>query len=179
MTTPVPGSLEIRRAEISDAAQIQRVHSGAGAYAGTMQLPYPSVDMWHERLTQPDPNRYLLVGLVDGVIVGCAGLHLEANMRRRHVASLGITVADDFVGQGVGTALMAELLNLADNWLHILRIELMVFTDNASGIALYRKFGFEIEGTHRADVLRDGKLVDGYSMARFHPHQPQLPATTV
>ena len=94
MTTPVPGSLEIRRAEISDAAQIQRVHSGAGAYAGTMQLPYPSVDMWHERLTQPDPNRYLLVGLVDGVIVGCAGLHLEANMRRRHVASLGITVAD-------------------------------------------------------------------------------------
>src|SRR5437867_3614981 len=65
-------------------------------------------------------------------------------------------------------ALIAELLNLADNWLHILRIELMVFTDNASGIALYRKFGFEIEGTHRADVLRDGKLVDGYSMARFH-----------
>ena len=40
----------------------------------------------------------------------------------------------------------------------VLRIELTVYTDNAAAIALYRKFGFEIEGTHRAYALRDGRL---------------------
>jgi RimJ/RimL family protein N-acetyltransferase len=37
---------------------------------------------------------------------------------------------------------------------------------NAIGIALYEKFGFEIEGTHRRYAFRDGEYVDAYSMAR-------------
>ena len=32
---------------------------------------------------------------------------------------------------------------------------------------LYRKFGFEIEGTHKAYALRDGRYVDTYAMARL------------
>jgi putative acetyltransferase len=35
------------------------------------------------------------------------------------------------------------------------------------GIALYERFGFEIEGTHRRYALREGGLVDVYSMARL------------
>jgi putative acetyltransferase len=34
-------------------------------------------------------------------------------------------------------------------------------------IALYEKFGFEIEGTHRRLAFRNGEYVDGYSMARL------------
>lgn len=37
---------------------------------------------------------------------------------------------------------------------------------NAMGIALYQKFAFEIEGTHRRYAFRDGEYVDAYSMAR-------------
>ena len=35
------------------------------------------------------------------------------------------------------------------------------------GIALYEKFGFEREGTHRRFAFRDGELVDAYSIARI------------
>jgi putative acetyltransferase len=35
-----------------------------------------------------------------------------------------------------------------------------------SGIALYKKFGFEIEGTHRRFAFRGGEYVDAYSMVR-------------
>ena len=35
------------------------------------------------------------------------------------------------------------------------------------GIALYEKFGFEIEGTHRRYAFRDGAYVDAYTMARL------------
>lgn len=39
-----------------------------------------------------------------------------------------------------------------------------VHVDNEAGIELYRKFGFEIEGTHRRFALRNGAYVDAYSM---------------
>ncbi|HEX4946421.1 MAG TPA: GNAT family N-acetyltransferase, partial [Blastocatellia bacterium] len=47
-----------------------------------------------------------------------------------------------------------------------LRMELTVYTDNAAAIALYQKFGFEIEGTQRKAAFRDGVFVDTFLMAR-------------
>jgi putative acetyltransferase len=85
----------------------------------------------------------------------------------RHVGSIGMAVSDDWQGKGVGTALMEAALDLADNWLNLTRIELHVYVDNAAGIALYEKFGFEVEGTHRRLAFRDGEYIDTYSMARL------------
>ncbi|MFZ6849651.1 GNAT family N-acetyltransferase [Undibacterium sp. RuRC25W] len=168
--------IHVRRAEVSDAAQIQRVYASAGAYAGSLQLPHPSVEMWQERLRQSSSEDTLLVAVSDGAIVGTGGLRLETKQRRSHVATLRTGVADSFTGRGVGTALLTELLNLSDNWLHVLRVELTVFCDNAAAIHLYKKFGFEIEGTHKAHALRNGRFADSYSMARLHPQQPLIPA---
>ena len=165
----------IRRAEFADAARLQLVYASTNTYSGTLQLPHPSLEMWQERLKQVDQNSTSLVALVDGVVVGHAGLHQEKNSRRRHVASVGIGVADAFAGRGIGHALLSELVSLADNWLNLTRLELSVFCDNAVGVHLYGKFGFEIEGTHRAYALRNGVFVDSYSMARFHPNQPLVP----
>jgi putative acetyltransferase len=77
-------------------------------------------------------------------------------------------------GQGVGSALMAALCDYADRWLGTLRIELTVYTDNEAALKLYRKFGFEIEGTMRGYAMRDGRYVDAYAMARFHPDPPRI-----
>jgi L-phenylalanine/L-methionine N-acetyltransferase len=167
--------LVIRRATPEDAPQVLQVYQREGAYSGTLQAPHPPLKMWQERLT-PGEGRVLLVAVLDQVIVGQAGLINEANPRRRHAAHLGLAVDDRFVGQGIGSALLAELINLADNWLHVLRLELTVFTDNAAAIALYRKFGFQLEGTHRAYALRNGELIDVHAMARLHPKPPHLPA---
>lgn len=68
--------------------------------------------------------------------------------------------------------MLRRLLDWSDNWIGYLRLELTVYTDNAAAIALYRKFGFEIEGTYRAYALRKGDLVDAYAMARLHPRPP-------
>ena len=78
-----------------------------------------------------------------------------------------MAVRDDWQGKGVGTELMRAALDLTDNWLDLSRVQLEVYTDNAAGIALYEKFGFEIEGTHRRYAFRDGGFVDAYSMARL------------
>jgi L-phenylalanine/L-methionine N-acetyltransferase len=78
-----------------------------------------------------------------------------------------MAVRDSWQGKGIGSALMQAALDLADNWLGLRRLELRVYADNARAIALYRKFGFEVEGTHRAYAIRDGVYVDSLSMARL------------
>ncbi len=39
--------------------------------------------------------------------------------------------------------------------------------DHDAAIALYRKFGFEVEGTHKRFALRGGEYADAHVMARL------------
>ena len=72
------------------------------------------------------------------------------------------------LGRGVVQAVtQAEAITLAERWLAITRLELTVFVDNEPALALYRKFGFEVEGTLRDYGFRDGRYVDAYLMARL------------
>ena len=77
-------------------------------------------------------------------------------------------VADDLSGRGIGTALLRALLDAADKWLDIRRIELTVFHDNERAIRLYERIGFEREGVLRAYAFRDGRYVDVIAMARLN-----------
>jgi putative acetyltransferase len=76
-------------------------------------------------------------------------------------------VHDDFQGRGVGHRMMQAVLDLADNWLGLTRLELTVYTDNAPAVRLYEGCGFSIEGTHRNFALRNGEFVDAHAMARL------------
>ena len=76
-------------------------------------------------------------------------------------------VRPDCQGQGIGTALLKTLLDLADNWLMLERVELTVFADNHHAIHLYEKLGFEKEGLKRMTVIRNGQYADEYLMARL------------
>ena len=159
-------NLVIRHSEPSDAEALHRVFTSPRAVWGTLQLPYSSVEVYRKRIAERPEGMYQLVALADGELAGAAGLHTVANMRLRHTASIGMAVRDDWQGKGVGSALMREILSLADNWLNLKRVELEVYTDNPAAIALYTKFGFEHEGTKRAFAFRDGQYVDAHMMAR-------------
>lgn len=78
-----------------------------------------------------------------------------------------MSVRDDWQGRGVGSALMAAVIDLADNWLNLSRLELEVYTDNEPAIALYKKFGFVTEGTHPNFAYRNGEYIGVYAMARL------------
>jgi putative acetyltransferase len=160
--------ITVRHAEPEDYEALHRIFGGPKAVAGTLQLPFPSAEAWRKRIAEPPEGLYSLVACVEGEVVGSIGLETSpTRVRMRHVGSIGMAVRDDWQGKGVGTALMGAALDLADNWLNLERIELRVYVDNAAGIALYEKFGFEIEGTHRRLAFRNGEYVDAYSMARL------------
>ena len=162
--------ITVRHSEPEDYEAMHRIFSSPQAIAGTLQMPFPSAQAWHKRLSEPPEGLYSLVACVDEEVVGSLSLeNSPTRWRMRHVGSIGMAVRDDWQGRGVGTSLMEAALDLADNWLNLTRIELRVYVDNAAAIALYEKFGFEVEGTHRRLAFRDGEYVDGYSMARLKP----------
>jgi L-phenylalanine/L-methionine N-acetyltransferase len=171
-------TITVRRASAKDAAAFARIMGDPAVLAGLMQMPYTNEALWAARLAEGEVPGKLdlpLAAELDGQVVGTAGLHpVGVALRRRHVVTLGISVAPEAQGRGVGSALMAALCDYADRWLGSLRIELTVYTDNEPAIGLYRKFGFVVEGTLRGYALRDGHYVDALAMARLHPNPPTI-----
>ena len=166
----------VRAMEAADWRAVHEIWSQPEVIWGTLRLPYQSPDAVRKKIEDPPEGVTRLVSEIDGRVVGSAGLHQIASPRMRHAAGIGVTVHRDYRNRGVGTALLAALVDLADNWLNIRRLGLTVFTDNAAAIHLYQKFGFVIEGTHRAHVFRDGDYEDTYFMARARDLSPE-PAT--
>jgi putative acetyltransferase len=171
-------TITIRRASPKDAAAYARFMSHPEVFAGLLQMPFTNEDVWRNRLADscaPDKVDLPLAAELHGEVVGSAGLHpVGVAQRRRHVMTLGICVAPEAQGQGVGSALMAAICDYADRWLGVLRLELTVYADNTRAQALYRKFGFDVEGRLRGYAMRDGRYVDVHAMARFHPDPPGI-----
>lgn len=158
--------IRVRSAEPSDAEAVHEIFQCPRVVANTLQVPFGSLEATRSRL-QPDPHRYRLAAEIDGRVVGMLGLHLVSNPRRSDCAAIGMAVHDKFQGQGVGSALMRAMLDLADGWLGLRRIELEVYCDNTPAVHLYEKFDFHVEGTLREYARRAGELVDAYYMARL------------
>jgi len=159
--------IKIRHSENEDITAIKNIYEQASCYAGTLQLPYPSIEKWDKFLSNVSENFHSLVAIVDKKIVGQLGMEVYTRPRRKHVANIGMAVNENFRTQGVGTTLLAAALDLAQNWAAVTRIELEVYTDNQSAIKLYKKHGFEIEGTAKNYAFRDGQYVDVYLMAKL------------
>jgi ribosomal protein S18 acetylase RimI-like enzyme len=104
---------------------------------------------------------------VDGEqVVGWCDVTPKGHETLRHSGTLGMGVAGPHRGQGIGKRLMTATLDAAAaNGLS--RVELTVRTDNTPAIALYRRFGFETEGTCRRYLRVDDAWFDVLLMARL------------
>ena len=166
MSSPI--AFYVRRTELTDYEAVNQIFMGTKVIWGTLQLPFPSAESWKKRLSESPEGTFNLVACAGDEVVGQLGLHTFPNWpRRRHVGQIGMAVRDDWQGKGAGTALMQAVVDLADKWLNLRRLELEVYTDNEPTIWLYKKFGFMIEGTLHQFAFRDGEFVDVYTMGRL------------
>jgi RimJ/RimL family protein N-acetyltransferase len=101
-----------------------------------------------------------LVAVADTGIVG--SVHVDPS--RHGFGELGMAVAREWRGRGVGSALLAAAIEWArGRGLH--KLSLGVFAHNAAAIALYRKFGFVDEGRRVKHYRRtSGELWDAIEM---------------
>ena len=156
----------IRHAEPADIDAIKAIYDQPTVYANTLQLPYQPVANW-QRLYTAGAGFYNLVAEVEGKVIGQLGLQVCQSPRRRHVAELGMGVSEDYQGQGIGSALLRAALDLADNWLALRRVELLVYSSNESAIALYERFGFEVEAELADYAYQYGNYISALVMSRI------------
>lgn len=137
--------LIFRPVRLRDAEDINEMRRQEGIRANTLALTTETIAFTEGFLGNMGIDDHILVAEFEGKVIGMIGIHILKSARQRHSAFLGMMVRTEYQGQGIGKKLIENILDLADNWLMLVRIELDVTTDNERAISLYQYFGFEAE----------------------------------
>lgn len=105
------------------------------------------------------------VAVQDDQVVGWCDILPVIGQMRSHVGVLGLGVAAEARGKGVGRALIQAAITKATER-GLSRIELKVHSENHVALALYRSIGFVSEGTQHRGWHLDGRYFDIHHMAR-------------
>ncbi|HEU5348845.1 MAG TPA: GNAT family N-acetyltransferase [Ktedonobacterales bacterium] len=159
-------TITIRPVHEDDALAVWAIARQRGVIETILALPSDRLQQRIDTLKGLTSDDHWFVAEVGGVVVGLAGLHV-GHGRQRHSGDIFLFVARANQGQGVGGRLLEALLDVADNWLMLRRVELTVFTSNTRAKALYERHGFVVEGVRKMSVISDGQLHDEYLMARY------------
>ena len=161
-----PPDVIIRPILLQDAEALWKIARQEGVIETTMALPSLRLEQRIKSIGELSENDHYMVAERAGEVVGIAGLTVGTG-RKRHSGSLFIYIARQQQGQGIGTRLMQALLDLADNWLLLRRVELTVLTENEGAKRLYERLGFVVEGCCKMSVIAQGELKDEWLMARY------------
>ena len=94
------------------------------------------------------------------IYVGKADITQTFQPRQEHVGRLGISLAPQVRGQGLGKLLIEEVISQAQNILKLKLIILDCFAPNTSALMLYKKIGFQDYGLLPASLSYQGKFID-------------------
>lgn len=105
------------------------------------------------------PRAVFLIALVDGALVGSAGIEeVGGACKLLHRASFGISVDQSYWGLGIGRALTNACIDCAKK-AGYLQLELEVVGENTSAISLYKQCGFGEYGRNpKGFRTRDGRF---------------------
>ncbi len=109
-------------------------------------------------------NKQIIIAEVQGHIVGITGFTGGKTKRIQHVGEFGISVLRKFWNQGIGKALVENLIEWAGKSGVIRKINLRVRVDNERAIKLYKSLGFSNEGLISRQFLINNKFYDAYCM---------------
>ena len=112
-------------------------------------------------------NQLHAVGLINGKIISVLNIAASHKPRLRHVGEIGISVAKAQWNQGVAKAMFEYMFDWAYENKILKKLMLKVRSDNASAIAVYKKYGFMEEGKLLKDFYLHGKYYDGLIMGRW------------
>jgi RimJ/RimL family protein N-acetyltransferase len=107
----------------------------------------------------------IFVGVQASAIIGLLDLWPGQKPHDRHVCRLGMSVARERRGQGIGRKLLEAAVDRCRSWPSACRLELEVVPWNTPALSLYQQLGFVIEATKRKAINLRGEPEDLVLMA--------------
>ncbi len=112
-------------------------------------------------------NSRLLVARAGPRLAGMASACGGTLRRTRHLARIEMMVDSPFRAAGVGSALLAGIIEWGVENPEVSKLSLQVYAHNEPAVALYRKFGFVEEGRRVGEYrFADGSTRDDLLMAK-------------
>jgi ribosomal protein S18 acetylase RimI-like enzyme len=162
MNNSANASLTLRQLVPADAAQYRTLR-----LAGLRAFPYAFRPDYEDALAQPlswaakrlaKESEYWFGAFEGEALVGAICLRTQDGKKIRHSASLNALVVDpERQALGIGSALVAHLIEFARSLGYIRQITLTVHDGNSRAERLYDAFGFRQFGLEPDAFLHDGR----------------------
>jgi RimJ/RimL family protein N-acetyltransferase len=111
------------------------------------------------------PRKLFLVAEVENRIAGILNFSAFGDSKRFHRGSLGVSLHNDFRGEGIAKKMMEVLIEFTRTLSGFRYLELEVFDLNQDAIKLYENLGFKtLHITPNAFVLADGQQLSEVKM---------------
>lgn len=98
--------------------------------------------------------------------IGSIGLFIGTDVHRL-TAEFGYWLAEPFWNKGIMTSILQEFVTHAFATLKLIRIYAEPYSNNAASIRVLEKVGFQFEGCLRANVIKNGKILDQFVYAKI------------
>lgn len=160
------GAPSVRRLRVADAADYQALRLRAlrehpAAFTSSFEEEQARPLAWAEARLREHPNRPhdVFLGAFSGdTLAGMVGLQGRYRPKERHNATVvGMYVAPELAGRGLGRALMNELLACARALADLAQLDLTVTEGNHAAQSLYARCGFSVFGRQPNAIRLDGR----------------------
>ena len=128
---------------------------GAGEYKVSIEQQESTIKSVNE-----SDNNTMILATIDDKIIGIGTISSNQKKKGKHVGELGIVIKEEYCNVGLGKIMMDELIDWCKSNGITSRIGLSVRKDNPRAIELYKKCGFEVEGTLKNETYIDGEFFD-------------------
>lgn len=118
-------------------------------------------EKWTKEMVAMVKKKYRVVicALVGTRLVGSCELGPYVD-RQSHSGSIGMSIIKDYREEGIGTAFMEALLEIAKKEFKLKLIDIAAFATNKRALRLYKKFGFRQYGVLPRGYFVKNKYVD-------------------
>jgi L-amino acid N-acyltransferase YncA len=161
--------MQIRDATEADIPEIQAIYAHhVLTGTGTFDEEPPSVEELREKFQKVMHHGWSWLVATDatGVLGFAYYTQFRDRSAYRYCAEDSIYVRDDVRGQGVGKALVAQLIEHATAGGMRQMIAVIGDSENVGSIGVHASLGFHMVGTLRAAGVKFGRWVDVVSMQR-------------
>jgi ribosomal-protein-alanine N-acetyltransferase len=160
-------SCAIRLWSLEDAGAVQRYVNNRKIWLNLRDIvPHPyslqDAEAFLGFATQANPTDFAIANETEAI--GCIGLRLGNDVHRK-TAELGYWLGEPFWGRGIMTEAVTAFTRFAFRAFHLQRIFAEPFEGNTASVRVLQKAGFVCEGRLRANVFKDGKVLDSFLYA--------------